>query len=474
MHLHQCHSTHSPGRRHPRPRTLLGSCLVAALVAAACNDSGGSDSGSGSTTTEAETVASVTLATVPRSERVDLDTPNFADPTTVDNPLFPISNQHSAVYLGNDEGNPLKVEVTLLPETKVIEVDGEQTEVLVSQFMSFVGGRVDEVTLDWYAQDDTGAVWFFGEDVTRYEDGVVLDHEGSWLAGEDGPPAMIMPADPQLGDVFRSENIPDFILEEVVVQDLGVTVPGPRGPIDGAMVGQELHILEGLAENKTFAPGYGEFTSGIGSNVETMALALPVDATPGPVPAELTAISNGAIDILDAAETQDWEAVTAALEAMNAAWVTRRANGDVPPLLAIQMDRALDAVAGDPLAPAVDDRNVEGVRETAIKVAQASLDLQLQYRLPAEIDLARLGLWARQLVVDSSSDEPDPGHIAGDVTTLELVWDRIAHTLEDTTVSDIEAQLADLRTAADTEDVVAAAEAAPQLVETVSRATPQT
>jgi len=351
-------------------------------------------------------------------------------------------------------------------------VDGETTEVLVSQFVSFVGGRVSEVTLDWYAQDDTGAVWFFGEDVTRYEDGVLLDHEGSWLAGEDGPPAMIMPADPHLGDVFRSENIPDFIVEEVVVQNLGVTVPGPRGPVDGAMVGQELHILEGLAENKTFAPGYGEFTSGIGSNVETMALCLPIDAASGPVPAELSALSNGAVDILDAAETEDWDGVTAKLEAMNAEWAAYEARGGVPPLLAIQMNGALDAVAGDPLSPALGEHNVEGVREAAVRVAQASLDIQLRYRSSAEIDLARFGLWARQLVVDSSSDEPDPGHIAGDVTTLELVWDRIAHTLDDATVSDIEAQLADLRIAADTEDTGVAADAAPRLVETVSGANP--
>ncbi len=464
---------HPIGRARRRSMMLSGGCLAMALVTASCSDSGGSGAGgSGSTTTEVDTVAPSTLATVPSSERVDLEQPTFSDPTTVDNPLFPISNQLSAVYLGNDEGDPLKVEVTLLPDTKIIEVDGETTEVLVSQFVSFVGGRVSEVTLDWYAQDDTGAVWFFGEDVTRYEDGVLLDHEGSWLAGRDGPPAMIMPADPQLGDVFRSENIPGFIVEEVVVQDLGVTVPGPRGPVDGAMVGQELHILEGLAENKTFAPGYGEFTSGIGSNVETMALCLPVDATPGPIPAELSAISNGAVDILDAAETEDWDGVTAALDAMNGVWDTHRARGDVPPLLAIQMDRALDAVAGDPLSPALGEHNIEGAREAAVRVAQASLDLQMQYRSPAEIDLARFGLWARQLVVDSSSDEPDPGHIAGDVTTLELVWDRIAHTLDNTAVDAIEARLADLRTAADTEDTSAAADAAPQLVETVSGVDP--
>jgi len=59
-------------------------------VAASCSYSGGTGSGaSGSTTTAVETVAPVTLATVPQSERVDLDKPTFSDPTTVDNPPLP-------------------------------------------------------------------------------------------------------------------------------------------------------------------------------------------------------------------------------------------------------------------------------------------------------------------------------------------------------------------------------------------------
>lgn len=53
--------------------------------------------------------------------------------------------------------------------------------------MSYVDGRIHEVAHDSYAQADDGAVWFFGEDVFRYEDGVVLDKEGTWYAGKDGP-----------------------------------------------------------------------------------------------------------------------------------------------------------------------------------------------------------------------------------------------------------------------------------------------
>jgi hypothetical protein len=95
---------HRMGGTRRSPTILVGGCLAGALVAASCSNSGGPGSGaSSSTTTAADTVAPVTLATVAPSERVDLDEPTFSDPTTVDNPLFPISNQHSAVYLDNDD-----------------------------------------------------------------------------------------------------------------------------------------------------------------------------------------------------------------------------------------------------------------------------------------------------------------------------------------------------------------------------------
>ena len=332
---------------------------------------------------------------------------------------------------------------------------------------SYVDGRIHEVALDWYAQDDAGNVWYFGEDVFNYEDGVVADTDGTWIAGEDGPIGMIMPADPQVGQAYRPENIPDFVFEEVVVKSVDLTVEGPRGPVAGAMVGTENHLLEGHFEDKTFAPGYGEFRSGVGANLEALALAVPTDAAPGGVPAELETISRGAADVFAAAEAGDWEAATSTLAAMNAAWAAHQATGVVPPLLDVQMSGALDALAGDALVPAVADRNPEGARNAALDVEMAALDLQLQYRPPAEIDLGRFGVWADQLVVDAASDEPDAGLIAGDVTSLEWTWDRIAHTFEQADADDIQAQLEELRAAADDEDTATAAEAAAHLVDTV-------
>ncbi|MGH9289702.1 MAG: hypothetical protein ACRD0V_15660 [Acidimicrobiales bacterium] len=468
-HLHHRTVTHPSGwRRRPSTR-LLGGCLVAALAAAACSDSGGSGSAEdGSTTQGAQASDTPTQPTAPDSQRVDLVEPTFSVPTTVDNPLFPISDLHSAILLGNDEGNPLRIETVLLPEPKVIDVGDQKVETLVSQFVSYLDGRIHEVALDWYAQDDAGNVWYFGEDVFNYEDGVVADTDGSWIAGEDGPPGMIMPADPVVGQAYRPENIPELVFEEVVVKTLDLTVDGPRGPVAGAMVGTENHLLEGNYEDKTFAPGYGEFTSGVGANLEALALAVPTDAQSGGVPAELETVSQGAREIFAAAESGDWGAATQALETMTGAWDTHRATGAVPPLLDVQMGQALDALRGSALMPAVDDRNPEGARNAALDVEMAALDLELQYRPPTEIDLGRFNVWANQLAVDSASEEADAGQIAGDVASLEWVWDRIAHSLGQADVEEIETQLDGLRTAADDEDTDAAAEATPRFVETVA------
>ncbi len=473
MHDHRRDDTdrpHPPGRRRRPPTTLLGGCLVAALVAAGCNGGDSDDAGSAepASDTSAPEADGNTLPTAPESQRVDLEEPSFADPTAVDNPLFPISELHSALLLGNDEGHPLRIETVLLPEPKVIDVDGEQVETLVSQFVSYLDGRIHEVALDWYAQDDAGNVWYFGEDVFNYEDGVVGDTDGTWIAGEDGPPGMIMPADPQVGQAYRPENIPGSVFEEVVIKTVDLTVAGPRGPVEGAVVGTENHLIEGHYEDKTFAPGYGEFVSGVGANLEALALAVPTDARSGGVPPELETVSDGAADIFAAAGAGDWGAATATLETMAAAWAAHQATGTVPPLLDIQMDQALDALAGNALEPSVIAHNPEGARNAALAVEMAGLDLQLQYTSPEQVDLGRFAVWADQLLVDTASEEADAGHVAGDVTSLEWVWDRIAATLDQTAVDDVEAQLEDLRAAADDEDTAAAAEAAPRLVETVA------
>jgi hypothetical protein len=118
---------------------------------------------------------------------------------------------------------------------------------------------------------------------------------------------MIMPGDPQVGDVYRPENIPDIVFEEVTVRSINETMHGPRGHVNGSIIVEELH-MDGTYEDKIFAPGYGEFLTCAGGEFEAVALAVPTDALPGRVPTELAVLSTGAADIFDAAQSGDWNA----------------------------------------------------------------------------------------------------------------------------------------------------------------------
>jgi hypothetical protein len=442
--------------------------LAMALVAGGCSDNGTPAVGArqGRETIAARTIpqpAVRNLPTVPASKRVDLSLPTFSDPTNVTNPLFPVSKQESVLLLGRVDRKPFRTEVTLLPETRIIEWQGQLVETLVSQYVAYLDGRLHEVAYDFYAQDDRGAVWYFGEDVFNFKDGVIFDTHGTWIAGKDGPAAMIMPADPKLGDVYRPENIPGFVFEEVTVKAVDQTLEGPLGPVEGGLVIEELH-MDGSTEGKTFAPGYGEFFTGGGGDVEALALALPTNALSAPAPPELVTLESGAAGVFDAACSKDWKTAQATVERMMAAWETVK-KGELPKRLEPQMTRALDA-----LAEGVRGRTAPRARQAAIDAARWSLDLELRHRPVAEIDLARFDLWAAQLLVDAAAG--DPAAVNGDFFSLDYVRDRIQETLDEGDRARLNAVLEELSGPVADEDLAAAADAAQQLRELVAGLTP--
>jgi hypothetical protein len=459
-------------RRLVRALAVGGALVAAVLGAAGCRDDGGSApaSGGGQATTARETTAQTTIdqpvvegvRVAPESERVDLAAPTFSDPTNVTNPLFPVSQQASVLLLGRVDGQAFRTEVTLLPETRIIEWQGQRIEALVSQYAAFLGGRIHEVAYDFYAQDDAGAVWYLGEDVFNFKDGAIADTHGTWIAGKDGPAAMIMPADPQVGDVYRPENIPGLIFEEVTVKAVGETRDGPVGPVKGVMIGQELH-MEGDLEDKAFAPGYGELRSGLGEDVEATALAVPANALSEPLPAELPVLLSDTVRVMDAARLQDWAKASAGIDDLRAAYDAHRER-EPAKMLDAQMAEVLDR-----LAEAVKARDTHTAPLAALDVALAAADLTLRYRLPAEVDFMRLDLWARQLVADAEAGEK--GAVAGDVATMGWIRDRIA--LDRADAEHIDDQLRFLAAAADAKDMTSAATAAERLRRTLAGLAPR-
>jgi hypothetical protein len=438
--------------------------LAGALGVGGCGGGDSSESTSVPQPTAAQMAASglSKLPVAPDSKRVDLTAPPFSDPTEVTNPLFPISDLHSAVLNGRIDGKPFHTETTLLPYTRAVEwPPGHQVETLVSQYAAFLDGRIQEVALDYYAQADDGSVWYFGEDVADYNpQGLVAFTTDSWLAGKDGPPAMIMPGDPKVGDAFRTENIPGVVFEEVTVKTLDKTVKGPPGPVQGAMVGQELHD-DGMTSNKVFAPGYGEFFTRDQDGVEAMALAVPTDALQGPSPAELKALSGGADRAFDAVRSKNWGQATASLHAATAAWQDYQRVDQVPPRLKPPINRAIDA-----LSSAVAAHDQERAGTAAIDVAQAALDLELRYQPPTEIDLARFEQWTRQLIVDAGAGRL--GAVRGDLVTLEWTRDRFADTIDGADRTRIDTDLLALQDGVDSKDFAALSSDAASLRDTVA------
>jgi hypothetical protein len=441
-----------------RPILALSIGLTAALALGACN--GGSGSSRASATlgpTPCGTYSGRGCA--PDSKRVDLGKVSFSHSTEVTNPYFPISDLRSALFLGHIGREPFRTETTLLPGIRTVTWNGQKIKTRVSQYVAFVGGHLEEVALDKYAQADDGSVWYFGEDVFDYKHGAVALTEGTWLAGREGPAAMIMPGKPTVGQVVRTENIPAIVFEEVTIRETGKTVAGPAGPVRNAIVGSELH-QDGTREDKIFAPGYGEFRTAGGGDLEAMALAVPTNALKGPPPSDLHRLSVSTAGILESARVPDWEAAPAALRSIEASWTAFQKSNQPPPMVADRLNHALSA-----LRPAVKAHRSIPTEQAAVDLSQSILDLELRHLPPAEINAARFELWTQQLRVHAAAKNLDG--VTGAVAVLEWTRDRFSDLLSPAQRQEIATRLRDLRSAADARNLLSAADQAARLGERV-------
>ncbi|MGH7340605.1 MAG: hypothetical protein ACREKH_08965, partial [Candidatus Rokuibacteriota bacterium] len=107
------------------------------------------------------------------------------------NPYFILIPGHRLELEGDDEGVLVRVVITVLDET--LTVDGVQTRVVEERETE--DGELIEVSRNYFAVcTETESVFYFGEDVDIYKNGVVDSHDGAWRAGIAGArPGVIMP-----------------------------------------------------------------------------------------------------------------------------------------------------------------------------------------------------------------------------------------------------------------------------------------
>lgn len=186
-------------------------------------------------------------------ELPEVDPANFVD--TIDNPYLPLTPGTTFHYVGISDGVEETVTVEVTEETK--EILGVET--IVVRDVVTIDGELVEDTLDWFAQDRDGNVWYFGEDSKDFEDGELVSTQGSWEAGHDGAEAgVIMLADPTEGEVYQQENYPGEAEDMGEILSLSGHASVPYGDFDPVLVTRDWNPLEsGTLENKHYAPGVG-------------------------------------------------------------------------------------------------------------------------------------------------------------------------------------------------------------------------
>jgi hypothetical protein len=183
------------------------------------------------------------------SEPVEIDPARFT--ADIDHPFWPMAPGTRWVYREGDQ----RVEVTVTDRTRTVM--GVETRV-VHDLVTVDGVPVED-TFDWYAQDDDGNVWYFGEDTTEFEDGRPVGHAGAWEAGVDGAlPGILLPADPEVGTTYRQEYYAGEAEDRARVLSLDEAVSVPFGDFTGALRTEDTTPLEpGVVEHKLYVRDIG-------------------------------------------------------------------------------------------------------------------------------------------------------------------------------------------------------------------------
>lgn len=171
--------------------------------------------------------------------------------TTGRNPYFILEPGHQLVL----EGGDTKLQITVLNDTKT--VDGVTTRVVEEK--EWKDGKLLEVARNYFAIcPQTKDVFYFGEDVDFYENGKVVKHDGSWLAGNGNNAGLMMAGAPKLRHKYYQEIAPRVAMDRAEVISVDDTCKTPAGTFANCLKVKEGSAIELAAiEYKYYAPSIG-------------------------------------------------------------------------------------------------------------------------------------------------------------------------------------------------------------------------
>jgi hypothetical protein len=218
--------------------------------------------------------------------------PTFGNPLNIDNAYFPFQPGGMKVFTGNEQRTKTGVIDYYRTGTRTFRWNGKNVACRLLVEEAYHNDELVERSFNYFAQANDGTVYYFGEVVDNYENGVIVNHDGSWLVGgatlpSDPPgignapnPAVFMPAKPELGDVFKPEDLFPIVDETAKVVGVDLDVLVPAGNYDSAIKVEESTRLAPGTELKWYAPGVGVLkvqTNGVMSQLVYSTLVQPQD-----------------------------------------------------------------------------------------------------------------------------------------------------------------------------------------------------
>ena len=235
------------------------------------------------------TIGVAAISAVPfRAAEAPSNPPVFSNPLSITNPYHPFVPgrvKHLETQQGHTDAEATDVYLTA---TRTFAWNGTFVATHILEETALENGVIVEISENYFAQADDGTVYYFGEVVDIYENGVVVGHGGSWLLGgptQPGDPAetatasnpnVFMPANPRVGDVFKPEDLVPFVDETDVIVKAGLNVSTPGGRFTNCIQINESSQLSPSTETKWYAPGIGVI------KVKEHGEVLVLDAVSGP------------------------------------------------------------------------------------------------------------------------------------------------------------------------------------------------
>lgn len=173
------------------------------------------------------------------------------------NTYFILQPGYQLVLADGDE----QLVITVLDETRRI---GESDTRVVEE-RETRAGKVVEVSRNFFAiSKSSNDVYYFGEDVDIYKRGLVVSHEGAWIAGRNGArPGLMMPGRPILKARYYQEIAPGVAMDRAMIVSLTDRLKTPAGEFTNVLKTAESSPLEPRAlEHKYYAPEVGLLQDG--------------------------------------------------------------------------------------------------------------------------------------------------------------------------------------------------------------------